>query len=467
MGAGIMQLTFFGQQDIYLYSNPNITFFKKVYKTHTNFAMEPIKVDFNNTNTNIYEKTILKAKIPRHGDLVSHMYFAFTLPEILSDNLYKFRWIDNIGEYIIDNCQVSVGGNVIDKQYGEYIHILNNLTLDANKKKSLNRMSGNIIRNTDPAEYTINQININNPPVRYRIGANYPVGIGYDPLDPFSYKPSIQSMQVHIPLMFWFNRTIENALPLISLQYSEVEITIELRPWIELYRLNYSVNNKNDFYAPDKTNNDHQLKNFVSNIRNTHLISDSVIDAKCYLDCNYIFLDKIERDYFAHKSLDYLIEQCIRVNHYDLKESTIINLILQNPVKELYWVLKRNDVNKKNTWFDFQDLNFHILQTAKFIFNGTDRMDEKTAEYFNYVQTYQHHKGCDKDGIYMYSFSIYPENIIQPSGTCNMSRINNIQMQMNFKPLTASDYSYDFSLYSTNYNFLRISAGLAGVVFSI
>jgi Large eukaryotic DNA virus major capsid protein/Major capsid protein N-terminus len=467
MGAGVMQLAFFGQQDTYIYSNPNITFFKKVYQTHTNFAMEPISVNLNNTNTNIYEKTILKVKIPRHADLLSQIYFVFDLPEILSNNLYRFRWVDNIGETFIDNYSVSIGGSIIDKQYGEYLHIMNCLTFTENKRNCFDKMSGNILKNTNPAAYTLNQINISDPPVRYRIGANYPVGIDYNPLDPASYKPSISTMKIHIPLLFWFNKSIEDSLPLIALQYSEVELTIELRPWVELYRLYYSIDGKDDYYAPNKFLDEHQLKHFVSNVRTAHLINDSVIDAKCYIDCNYIYLDKVERDYFAQKSLDYIIEQVIQVNHYNIKDNAIIDLVLQNPIKELYWCLKRSDVSKYNTFFEYQDTKFDIMESAKIIFNGTDRIEMKPGSYFNYVQAFQHHSGNNKDGLYVYSFSIYPENLRQPSGSCNFSRINNVQLQMNLKPTIGNSYAYDLVVYSTNYNFLRISSGLAGLAFSI
>ena len=82
--------------------------------------MEPIKIDFNKTDTNIYEKTILQVKIPRHADLVSQMYLVFDLPEIVSDEVSRFRWIENIGEAIIDNYYISIGGSIIDKQSGEY-----------------------------------------------------------------------------------------------------------------------------------------------------------------------------------------------------------------------------------------------------------------------------------------------------------------------------------------------------------
>lgn len=466
MGAGIMQLLFFGQQDIYLKSNPSITFFKKVFKTHTNFAMESIKVDFNRTDTNIYEKTILKAKIPRHADLVAQMYLVFDLPEIISDSVMKFRWIPNIGEAIIDNYYISIGGSIIDKQSGEYIHLLNNLSLTADKRDSFNRMSGNILKHYNPEEYALSITNLSNPPLRYRIGSAYPHYTPYDPLHPELYTPSIPTRRIYVPLMFWFNREMGSALPLVSLQYSEVELTIELRPWAQLYNIFYNKGGVQDYYAPNTYIQAHQLKNFVSNIKQTFLVSNTIIDCRCYLEANYIYLDELERQYFAYKPLEYLIEQVTTVNSYNLQEYNTIDMVLQNPVKEIYWVLRRSDANVWNKWFDYQDQFDKILKTAKLLFNGIDRIDEKEGEFFNYLQPYQHHTGNPKDGLYVYSFAIEPENLQQPSGSCNMSRINSIQFYLVTKKPKNTTYKFDATFYVISYNFLRISSGLAGVVYN-
>lgn len=466
MGAGIMQLLFFGQQDIYLKSNPSITFFKKVFNTHSNFAMESIKVDFNKTDTFIYEKTILKVKIPRHADLVSQMYLALELPEIISDNVMNFRWIPNIGEAIIDNYYVSIGGSIIDKQYGEYLHIQNALSFNANKRDVFDRMSGNVVRMTNPEQYTHSVNNMSAPHLRYRVASTYPTYTPYDLQNPGAYKPSIPTRKIFIPLTFWFNRDIGNALPLVSLQYSEVELTIELRPWIELYQLFYNKGGVLGYYAPSPNIEAHQMKNFVSNVPKTALVSDQVIDSRCYLEANYIYLDNMERSYFALKPLDYLIDQVIRVERSGLKETTVIDLVLQNPVKEIIWVCMRSDQHLKNSWFDYLDQNEKIMESAKIVFNGLDRIDDKDESYYNYVQPFQHHTGNTKDGLYLYSFAMNPEEY-QPSGSVNASRINTIQLQMKTRPLpSSSSYSYDSVFYIVSHNFLRISSGLAGVVYN-
>jgi len=466
MGSGIMQLLFFGQQDIYLKSNPSITFFKKVYRNHTNFAMESIKVNFDgNPNTNIYDQTTLRVKIPRHADLVSQIYLVFDIPEIISDNVLNFRWVPNIGEAIIDNYYITVGGNLVDTQYGEFLHLYSSLNHNSDKRDSLNRMSGNVLQLNNPEQYALSINNLSNPPLRYRIGSAYPTYVPYDPSNPKTYTPSIPTRKIYVPLTFWFNRDIGSALPLVSLQYSDVELTIVLRPWIQLYKVFYNMAGNQDFYAPNLYIQSHQLSNFVSNVKRNFLVSNTVIDCGCYLEINYIYLDVLERQYFAYKPLDYLIDQVYRVQSKSLSQSTTIDMVLQNPAKEIIWVLQRSDVNIRNDWFNYLDKFNKIMFTAKIMFNGVDRFDEKESEYFNYLQPYQHHTGNVIDGLYLYSFSIEPEKF-QPSGSCNMSRINNIQFFMTCNTPSNSSYTYNATFYVINYNFLRISSGLAGVVYS-
>jgi hypothetical protein len=466
MGGGSLQLLLFGQQDIYLKSNPSITFFKKVFKTFSNFAMESIRVDFNgNADTNIYDQTILKVKIPRHADLISQMYLVFDIPEIISDNVLNFRWIPNIGEAIIDNCYITIGGSLVDTQYGEYLHLFNSLNYTADRRDSLNRMSGNVIQLNNPEQFALLTNNLSNPPLRYRIGSAYPIYTPYDPNNPNTYTPSIPTRKIYVPLTFWFNRDVGNALPLVSLQYSEVEVTIVLRPWIQLYKVFYNIGGNQDFYAPNLYIQSHQLSKFVSNVKRNFLVSNTVIDCGCYLEINYIYLDKIERQYFAYKPLDYLIEQVVRVQSKAITATTIVDMVLQNPVKEIIWVLQKSDVNIRNDWFNYLDKSRKIMLSAKIMFNGVDRFNEKESEYFNYLQPYQHHTGNATDGLYVYSFSIEPEKF-QPSGCCNMSRVNNIQFYMTCNVPSNNSYTYSATYYVVNYNFLRISSGLCGVVYS-
>ena len=430
MAGGLIQLLAWGSQNIKLNGNPSITFFKKVRKAHSNFSMESIRIDFNRTEASVYETTTFRAKIGRHGDLVQQIYFVFELPDIARNDM-GFRWIPYVGEAIIDNYYVTIGGSLVDRQYGEFLHVSNMLSMDHDKRNIYDRMIGNVPELIEPDRNSVY----------------------------FTQSPAVPSRKIHVPLNFWYNRDPGSSLPLVCLQYSETEIVIELRPLFHLYKV-YGR-------APLSGRPSEALQNLVYNGITSWLRSNEVVDIKAYLEVNYYFVDTMEREQIAYNSHEYIVEQTVRIERFGLLENTMFEMILQNPVKEFIWVLKRSDRNLTNDWFDFLDYDGkHIMKAAKLVFNGMDRIDMKDVGYFGNIQPFQHHKANPKEGVYVYSFSLYPDDITQPSGSCNMSRIQRIQMMLEvMKPMT-STYTFDMTLYAINYNFLKISSGLAGIVFS-
>jgi hypothetical protein len=246
---------------------------------------------------------------------------------------------------------------------------------------------------------------------------------------------------------------------------------LEIRPFKELVTIN-----------KEKPENANAVSKYFAESANDKLNIDP------YLEVNYVFLDSVERNYIAVNSHDYLIEQVVRIPFKSVKQFDINTLVLQNPVKEMIWVLNRDDVYKTNDWYEYTDTQdedvdesendcdntcrekeMDILTSATLLFNGIERMEEKDASYFNLIQPYQHHSVVPSPGIYVYSFSLLPEQF-QPSGSCNMSRINKIELKTETikpKPKTDSDiYNYDMRVYVVNYNFLRVKGGLGGLAFS-
>ncbi len=442
MPGGLMQLLVWGNQNLYINGNPSITYFKKVYKTYTNFSMESIRVNFNRNDINIYETTTLKATIDRHGDMVHQIYLVFELPDIEFDE-FLFQWIDNVGEAFIESAQISVNGNIIDRQTGEFKHLYNNLTYGIDKKYMLEKMTGHRRVPDRKVSYT-------------------PYGTIIEPFGP----KYINSRKIYVPMNFWFNRSIGHSLPLCSLQYSEVELTLELRPLTSLYKLYYTIGGITDFYAPNLETEEHHLHKFVNNNKKRYLISNTLLDVKAYLEVNYIFLDKPERRFFIYNPIEYLIEQTSIIQKLGVSESSVHDLILQNPVKEILWVCSRNDKRERNDWFVYTDGDDHIMKSAKLLFNGIDRFDEKDATYFNFVQPFQHHRANYKDGLYVYSFAINADDVEQPSGACNCSLINKIQMYMTTRAPDEESYAYDVTFYAISYNLLRIEKGLGSVAFA-
>ena len=446
MPGGLIQLVAFGAQNVLLNGNPSVSFFKKVYKTYTNFSMESMRVIFNKNDILFNESTTLISKVKRNADLIQNVYFSFEIPTVrkklvVNDDGNRvgddFRFVKNLGENIIEQYYIYIGGSMIDKQYGEWLHIWNELSIESSKRYGYDKLIGNI------------------PEV-------------YLP-DPFHNKShnavQVEKRRLYVPLKFWFNRNPGLALPLIALQYHDVEIHVVLRPYKDIFTVNgQKPASWSEYFESSK------------------------LDISPHLEVNYIFLDTYERNYFATNAQDYLIEQINQIAVPNINRQAITELTLQNPVKELIWIFKRNDIDETNNWFEYVDNHYteseeivddegnctcenytrekEILIRSKLIFNGIDRFEEKDASYFNLIQPYQHHTVIPKTGIYVYSFSLYPENF-QPSGTCNMSRINKIQMQTETCTVPSGEtYKYDMYVYVVNYNFLRITAGLAGLAFS-
>ena len=147
-------------------------------------------------------------------------------------------------------------------------------------------------------------------------------------------------------------------------------------------------------------------------------------------------------------------------------------LSLNHPCKEIVWVLQldSNVNNGANRWSDYtnsgdQGTNFYagtdLLVSGKLQLNGHDRFDERAGSYFNVVQPYQHHTRSPATGIYVYSFSLNPEQH-QPSGSVNMSRIDNATLLLTL----GSSNSLQLRTYATNYNVLRIMSGMGGLAYS-
>ena len=233
---------------------------------------------------------------------------------------------------------------------------------------------------------------------------------------------------LYIPLQFWFCRNAGLALPLIALQYHEVKFNIQFRALSEL------------------------AKGTVS--------GSPSLNASLYVD--YIYLDTDERRQFAQVQHEYLIEQL----QFTGAESTLgssfkSKLALNHPCKELIWVVQPDaNVSDKN-WTDFADDTAQTVADAKLQLNGQDRFSVREGAYFNLVQPYQHHTRIPATGIYVYSFALNPEQH-QPSGTVNMSRIDNATLLLNLDYVEAAK----LHVFATNYNVLRVMSGMGGLAYS-
>jgi len=398
MGGGLMQLVAYGAQDIYLTGNPQITFFKVVYRRHTNFALESIEQTFNGTADFGKKVTV---SISRNGDLINRAYLQVDLPALAGTNA---AWTRYIGHVLLLNVECEIGGQRIDKHYGDWYNIWNELTQTAEHEDGYNVMVGNTTALTTPAA-------------------------------------AISAATLYIPLQFWFNRNPGLSLPLIALQYHEVKLDFEFRAFVDCV---------------------------VGTITGTPL---SMVNASVWVD--YVYLDTDERRRFAQVSHEYLIEQLQFTGDESISNtSNKIKLNFNHPVKELIWVIQLDaniTVSNGNRYADYtnagatgpNDYNgADDLVDAKLQLNGHDRFETRKAAYFNLVQPYQHHTRIPATGIYVYSFALRPEEH-QPSGSANMSRIDNATLQ-----LTTSAGPSKVRIYAINYNVLRIMSGMGGLAYS-
>ena len=374
MGGGLMQLVAYGAQDVYLSGNPQITFFKVVYRRHTNFSMESIEQTFNGT---VAAGNKVTATISRNGDLVHKMYVEMMVKKGASQAL-------NVGHAALAEVEVEIGGQRIDKHYSQWLDVWADLTVPAGKTGGYDEMIGSTGADTDEG------------------------------------KP------LFVPLQFWFCRNPGLALPLIALQYHEVKVNITFET-------------------------------------NTNLGGGNAAVSSASLWVDYIYLDTDERRRFAQVSHEYLIEQ-LQFTGTEDASTTSHRLNFNHPVKELVWV--HNEGSTGAAW------NVHTAITkAKLQLNGHDRMAERVGKYFSHVQPYQHHTNVPLDNaksananINVYSFALKPEDH-QPSGTCNMSRIDNATLNVTANPADTNNPG-SLHIFAVNYNVLRIMGGMGGLAYS-
>ena len=463
MGGGLLQLVAYGAQDAYISGNPQITFWKGLYKRHTNFAMEPFRINFTGQAA---WGTKHSAVIPRHADLLYTTYLEVVMPAGTFNNDQG-----RLGYNLIKYVELEIGGQQIDRLYGEWLYLWDALTSDLSTSKKLWNMVGG-----GPSTTTSSSITQNYSDTLYvaptsgtsatvaALGSKATTVTFVDPnATCTSGKPALPNT-LYIPLTFFYTRNPAAALPLISLQYHEVSLNIQ---W-----------NTADLIAGDFSNTS------IAALKQP-------VQASIYVD--YIYLDTEERRRMAQESHEYLIEQTQYNEDKGIASfNNRIDLTFNHPVKELVWVvqpteyrsckapLTGNGARISNRLQPFT-YDADAVESQWLQINGQDRLDKRYGDYFNQPQMYQHHTGFGATvqsattvpsaqvGIYMYSFALRPEEH-QPSGTCNFSRIDTATIVVNLDGNTTLnaqiDRTFDIRVYAVNYNILRIMSGMAGLAYS-
>jgi hypothetical protein len=328
-------------------------------------------------------------------------------------------WANDIGHAMIESVSVEIGDKEIDKHTGEWLQIWSSLTTTAEKRDGFAEMTG-----------------------------HWEV---YPPASPVGSK-------LIIPLRFWFCDAIGEALPLIALQAHPVRVIVNLRKFQELW---WSEN----LPIPTPGQACPQIP--------------PVAPTRVQLYGDYVFLDTDERRRFAAASHEYLITQL----QYTPVQSIPVNvttanvpLVFNHACKEFIWVIQQDRMRAAREWFNFSNkleanggeagvVAEDQMDSAIIRLDGYERFQRRGARYFRITQPYQRHTAVPNDFIYLYSFSLRPEDE-QPSGSINCSKIDDIQLGLTMTN-TPQMVQYDRTVvvYATNYNVLRIVGGLGGLAF--
>lgn len=436
--GSLLQLVATGRQDIYLSGNPQTTFFKQVYRRYTNFAIETQRIPFD---TAADFGKLITTSIPRSGDLLSQLILEVKLPEMTPDGpkittgagvvtepetnyaeiVESVSWVNGIGYAMIDYISVWIGQQEVDRQYGEFMYLWTQLSTPGSKKVGVDYMTG--------TQEVYNDTTQTGP------------------------------LKLYIPLQFWFCKNVGLALPLVALQATPIKLYIRLK-------------NGNDLVFGNK------LENAVLN--NTPppnpLTPRPPVISDMTLWGDFIYLDVEERRRFVSSKHEYLIEQTQQQKRYSIPEKATnisVPLTFNHPMKEMIWVVNQDRMIDAHEWFNYGSRmlneygipNLDLISTCLLQFDGYDRFEEMSAEYFRLIQPWQRHTAIPNDFIYVYSFSLAPE-ASQPQGTCNASRIDTIVLQLKMNT-SVQTRAAGVTVYATNYNVLRISSGLGGVLFTV
>ena len=450
-----MSLLAVGAQDQYISISPEMSYWRQVTKRHTNFSMESISQTFLSAPTlSTGIMSTFTCRIGRSGDLLSQLYLSVEMPDIYSDDNLRFRWVANLPQMLLYSYSVVVDTQTIDQRWGEFTDIWNELTNTMDKQYSLDKMSGNIEEFISPKALEPKVI-VKNNNLAYSF---YPKAT--------ATTPSIKGRRLYIPLDFWFTKSSVAALPLVALQYQNIDITIQVRPVDQLYQVfDY---NKGEYVSPSTYLNRYPTEDVtMSRFTAYGGGGPSTISLNASIDANFIFLDTIERNYIATSNPEFLIERVYRNEIGLVNGQSVADLTIANPVKEIIWVMRLENANLYNDWTNYTSVRpqmpgYGPMDSGKIMWNGMDRFELKPAAYFNLLQPYQHHTTSPREGIYSYSFAIHPEKT-QPSGSFNASMINKIQILVT---MTDNTTKYNMYAYSIYYNIFRVISGSGQMVFA-
>ena len=444
-----MQLVAYGAQDIYLTGNPQITFFKVVYRRHTNFAIEAIRQTFNGSVS--AQGSSVTSTISRNGDLLTRLWIELVLKT--TESAHECCWTNNTGHAFIKECEIEIGGQRIDRHTDQWLNINNELN---NGKQYESLALGR-----RPATDALN------------------------PTDGFKLVEG-EKFRYYIPLKFWFCENPGLALPLIALQYHEVKLKLVTRSVNALLHSIGPISNQTaapevDLYA-DYIYLDTDERRRFAQVSHEYLIEQVQIQRNGMNDTIKLNLNH------PVKSLIWTIQDDLVSAEVGPGGATPDNSKYR-PITDgdgdatgndyfNYEVIKTENASMENvggSGLYGEEGILYPFSTMHLQLNGHERFSARHASYFMFCQRNQagYEFFSEISNIFVYSFALKPREH-QPSGTCNFSRIDNAKLVFtkgvtNTNPTAATEQTYaksTITVYATNYNVLRIMSGMAGLAYS-
>jgi hypothetical protein len=493
MGGGLLNLVSQGQQNIILNGNPSKTFFKTTYAKYTNFGLQKFRVDFDGSRTlRLTEESTFTFKIPRYADLLMDCYISIDLPSIWSPIFppqqnsqnenpdwvpYEFQWIENIGAQMIKNVTITCGNQTLQEFSGAYLLTMVQRDFSGVKKELFDRMIGNVVELTDPANANGR---VNTYPNAY-----------YSQSVP-GPEPSIYGRTLYIPLNAWFNLKTQMAFPLVALQYNELHITVTLRPIYELFTIRDVMDPLNQYprVAPNFNLYYMQFYRFLQPPPDVCLGVNSYVDTRTLwnsdinLNCTYCFLSNDESRLFALNEQKYIFKQVRQTIFYNVTGPNKIQLDSLGLVTSWMFYFQRSDANLRNQWSNYTNYPYdgqvpfnvipapvdgmfpvqqydgcpldigpgqniggsltglmitpvytidniqEILITLGILLDGQYRENLQPVGVFNYIEKYVRTMSNAPDGLYCYNFCLTTDPFdLQPSGALNTNRFNLVEFE--------------------------------------
>jgi len=527
-GGGLYILVAYGSQNIILSGNPDFTYFYTVLKKYSHFSFESATLQVDGPQELFFDQPIqMRAKIQRIGDLLSDLYFTFTLPDIYSKFVktnqpgprylgtqYEFQWVRYIGAQIIQDASFYVGGSLVQQIDSDYI-IASALTdQDETQYNKWQQLVGDVPELYDPAngQYSGELGN-----TYMRTPGLYPNVNTTDTTSPQANFPSIPGRDITVPLGFWFSQNPNLALPLIALQYHECEVQLTLRPIRDLYTVldvtghgrvrpgnsivatTAQLQTGNVTYAPN-SDPGVLLNNFLTDYGYT-IPSLSTWPLNARLQATYVYLTEDERRTFASKSLSYLVRQVTRYPFSNNSTRQYFELFTHNPVPRIIVIPRRSDaILGRNAWTNYTNwwlypsapfvpnialdtgvantygfsgqlvpgIQQDIIRQMRILCDGNEIQEIKPAQYFKELSSWKYATGVFPPGLAIYSFALHTSNWMKPSGSLNTSRVKMFQIDIDMWPLPAdTNYLIDYLIYVESLNFFVVEGGMGGMKYAI